>query len=204
MLQAIERNNEAIMSEMRALISRSTSRATAIGENASPSDSGGSQTTAWGSFFWGGRMGRITPENWTFPVTPTFTMWMHWHYGHEEQRIRPYKNLTNRLYIGELSRDSNGRKIKCTAFSKARKVMDMLQEIAVQQNFITAGEDITQMDKIEGEEIFHKSFEILIRTMYADSPPARPLEMLYTSLANKLYDATKPTKVLPPSPSSTL
>ena len=86
-------------------------------------------------------------------------------YGHEE--LRKLKNL---LYIGELIRYFSGSKIACTVFQRQKSDGKASRNSSV-SNFITTAQDIAVTDNTAAEEIFFKSFKIVIRTVYADSPP---------------------------------
>ena len=72
-------------------------------------------------------------------------------------------------------------------FSKASKVMSMMSTIIDNEKLSPGGADITSLAPQVADEIFHKAFDTLIKDVYGAKVPIRPLELIYTTIANKAY-----------------
>jgi hypothetical protein len=136
-------------------------------------------------FTWGGSMGRYTPQDFIFPATTVKILWDLWHYGHAGRGIRPYKLLRDTNHYCEVNKGK-----RSPLLSKATKVMNLLEEIIYSNRMLPEETDISSLSKEASDELFHKSFPILIENVYGTTTPIRPLELIYTSVANMAYKKT--------------
>ena len=67
--------------------------------------------------------------------------------------------------------------------------MSMMTTITIidNGNLRPEGADISSLAPEVADEIFHKAFGTLIKDIYGAKVPIRPLELIYTTIANKAY-----------------
>jgi hypothetical protein len=138
---------------------------------------------------WGG-MFHMIPEDFRFPITMNVkTLWDLWHYGNLERQIRPYKLIRGKNDLVE--------KVDCAAFSKARLVMEKIEEIAISLRLVgihNETADISNLDKLECDLIFEKAFPSLLQQI-RKVEPKRAGEYSYITVYDMIKSQTKKQKV---------
>ena len=82
-------------------------------------------------------------------------LWALWYYGDAARNIKPY-----RLISSDEIEDKNTK----TQLTRARKVVQCLEDIAVLKGYISNKQRILSLEYIDSIDIFHKSFEALVRS----------------------------------------
>lgn len=108
---------------------------------------------AYRNWNWGGKLCRPFPPDFRFIKCTPMALWMHWFYGLEPERIRPFRYFKE--WDFEISTDK-------VLLVKARCVINTLVDIAIIGEFITSIEDLYTMDKISSQTIFEQAYEFLI------------------------------------------
>jgi hypothetical protein len=69
--------------------------------------------------------------------------------------------------------------------SRAKKVMDLLERIAIEHGFMISTQDISKLSKGESDIIFNASYKILLEILYDNKIPNRSTDINCNTLANK-------------------
>ena len=132
----------------------------------------------------------MVPEGFTFPNVDVKTMWNLWHFGNTWKRIQPYRSL-----IRYKKDDLTTRKCQ-TTFSKAKMIMEKMDEIISEQNLLPSNTSkVGMLDQVAANEVFEKTLPVLIEKLYGTGKrPAnckRDHEVKCTTLAEKSYRTAK-------------
>ena len=119
---------------------------------------------------------------WDYGSLGIMDLWALWYYGDAARNIKPY-----RLISSDEIEDKNTK----TQLTRARKVIQSLDDIAVLKGYISNKQRILSLEYIDSIDIFHKSFETLVRS--DTQPPLattitknkRPLELSFCSIYDK-------------------
>ena len=101
-------------------------------------------------FQWGGRLECFVPEGFMFHskcICDVKTMWNLWYFGNSGLKVHPYRKMEP--YIAH-DLDKHGR----VRYSKAKRVMRMIEAEIVKQNLVAGGvEGIGSLSTRSGEEL---------------------------------------------------
>ena len=139
------------------------------------------QSFEFSYFTWGGKL-RMCPENFEFPLSDVRTMFNLWHFGNSTEKIQPYKHFDE-------CRDDLRLKKHKNNFSRAKLVMNKLNEIFRNCHLLGDHNDITQIDSIEGQNfVFDRAYEKLIEICYNGqaTPHKRPNDIQLNTFAKRL------------------
>ena len=140
----------------------------------------GQQSNGWSQF--STRNQASIPSNFVMKAVKPMDLWALWYYGDAARNIKPY-----RLISSDEIEDKNTK----TQLTRARKVVQCLEDIAVLKGYISNKQRILSLEYIDSIDIFHKSFETLVRSDI--QPPLattitknkRPLELSFCSIYDK-------------------
>ena len=126
---------------------------------------------------------RCVPMNFKFPSTTTKAIWTLWYHGNRHMRISPYRQLA---YYGHQS-DLQTR-YERMLLSKTKSVMEALEDICHQLNRISRrrAHDIMNLTPNDSLKLFDEAYEVLIRQLYEDALPSRPLDVICATIANRI------------------
>ena len=132
-------------------------------------------------FHWGGAM-RCVPMNFNFPSTTTKAMWTLWYHGNRNLRIGPYRQLA---YGHQNDLQSRNERM---LLSKTKSVMEALEHICYRTNRIRErrAHDIMNLSQSDSLRLFDDAFRELLRELYGDKPPSRPLDIICATIANRI------------------
>jgi hypothetical protein len=143
-------------------------------------------------FTWGGKIGRLVPQNYKFASLDVKTTWDLWHYGESlmtdgvSNHTYPLKRLLLKKHRDDINiKDKTSKE----NISRANKVIKALTDIALAKNLITQGQDFSLMARDLTDIIFQESFDDLCKELYLRNAgrPKRPNETIIGTIANKLY-----------------
>ena len=143
-------------------------------------------------FVWGGKMGRLVPQNYQFPQSiDVKTLWDLWHYGvtiDANHSTYPLKRLQLKRHIEDVNRLENK-----TNITRASKLMSELHKIAEELQLIEANKNITTLNRTQSDNIFNASYEKLLRNLYPppSKGPKRKYETVYSTIVNKIYKPSR-------------
>ena len=113
------------------------------------------------TFGWGNKLGRYVPENWKFPSNlPLNTLWILWHHGNVQEKIRPYKKIADGHSDDLISRNDKVNLYKC------KKVMMLIENIAIKNGYIESNINLSEMSIEVCHDTFNKVFSLLVRELY--------------------------------------
>ena len=113
----------------------------------------GQQSNGWSQF--STRNQASIPSNFVMKAVKPMDLWALWYYGDAARNIKPY-----RLISSDEIEDKNTK----TQLTRARKVVQCLEDIAVLKGYISNKQRILSLEYIDSIDIFHKSFEALVRS----------------------------------------
>jgi hypothetical protein len=131
------------------------------------------------TFCWGGKMGRLVPQDFIFPNTTARTLWSLWFYGDKSRKIHPYRMLVTHGHHEDIS-----RKQERVSLTKSSNVMTALTEIARRKGHSSSS--ISAMDPDRSNDLFDVAYAEFIAELYG-TLPNRPLEITCDTLCNKMY-----------------
>jgi hypothetical protein len=188
----ISKNNAVLVSEMRALIS-ARSAAGDIGSdqvNAANQHIASMAVNVFNTNFqWRGEIGgRWLPEDFVFPSYATKQLWNMWYHGWAAKAILPLRKIA----LSKRHCDLRTKKNK-TGFSRCQRVMQEMQNIALRKQFISVDTDISSMTIIASDEVFEKTFNVLIGELYPGKEKENRCEVVISTICNELVrrDGTK-------------
>jgi hypothetical protein len=106
-------------------------------------------------------------------------MWNLWFFGHEREKIRPYKYLIKNI-------QDLDRKIDRTNIHRTNKVMSALIDIAIQKELITESDDISKLSTERADEIFNITYGELMSICY-ENKHFRSHDIHCNTIANQIY-----------------
>ena len=146
------------------------------------------ESPVFNSFYWGGKH-RMVPADFKFPDVSVKNMWDFWYFGDSGSKIQPYKKL------GEGHLDDLQTKLDKVNFSRAKKVMGMLEDVISNQQLLPSTvSKISALDTRAADEVFEKAFPSVLQELYPNGKCKRGHEVMYATLANRKY-----TKKLKPN-----
>jgi hypothetical protein len=139
-------------------------------------------------FTWGGKFRRMIPKDFVFPTCDFKTAYDLYFHGNSNLGVRPYYFLNGRIY--EQYRGDLHGKDNITNFNRVKNLIEYLLDIAVQETFINSKDEVKVMSVNETDELFQKSFPIIIRLIYGENANSkvgkRAYEIKYSTITNKL------------------
>ena len=141
----------------------------------------------YSTFGWGGKLGRYVPENWKFPSNlPLNTLWILWHHGNAQEKIRPNKKIAD-----DHSDDLSSKNDRWNLY-KSKKVMKLIENIAIKHRYIESNVNFSNMTIEACNDIFNKVFTLLIRELYgAKSSSLRPNTSTCLTIYNQITKKRK-------------
>ena len=195
MLEFAQQNNCLLMEKMTELLKQFHVQQVAVpasDEEPEQTLSVVNGTQNFRYFSWGGSLGRIVPVDFSFPSAPVKTIWDLWHFGKTSEGIRPYKLLADFHSDLRTKRDKE-------LFSRAKKIMDMLDTEVHKHNYLPDGvADISELDLGTADTVFEKAFQGVFQHIAHGKKNKRPYEMNLNTLCNAVYKKAKnPTQPAP-------
>ena len=131
-------------------------------------------------FQWGGRLECFVPEGFTFPSKcDVKTMWNLWYFGNSGLKVHPYRKMEP--YIAH-DLDKHGR----VRYSKAKRVMRMIEAEIVKQNLVAGGvEGIGSLSHEAADLVFAHAFGEVAKEFYPNGE-CRGVEVCIETLTNRL------------------
>ncbi|RHY23291.1 hypothetical protein DYB25_007252 [Aphanomyces astaci] len=110
---------------------------------------------------------RRVPETWSFPKKANLrTMWDLWHFGDTTVGVCPFRFLP--------SQDLKEREDK-SCLSRASRVMRTMATIAIDHEFVQSEDDISQLGPAEYDDVYNRTFHILINPPTNHSIGEKPM-----------------------------
>lgn len=135
------------------------------------------------SWTWGGRVGQFFPPTFRMPECTVKCLWDLWHFGHKQQRIRPYKLLKSfNLHVFA----------DRSELSKARGVISALHDIGVEQGLIPIVPGKQPHDYVSvctlaaSDGIFQAAYEALAARIFTAADKHRLGELRFNYVYNVL------------------
>ena len=179
----IARNNRELLDKMREIFGQCSATGPTNTEEAKEEQCVVHDET-FESFTWGGRFGRIVPEDFLFPHGDVKTIWDLWYFGNTRLKVRPYRELLK--HKGDLK--DKGSKER---FSKAANIMKRMEDMCFKHGLIPEEHaSIADMDVIAADEVFETVLPLVVSDLYGEGkkPNCKRLhEVKITTLANKAY-----------------
>ena len=112
---------------------------------------------------WGGCF-HMVPEDWCLPKSNIKDIWNLWWFGHQTDRIQPYRHLKS---------DDFKLDTQKSQLTRIRKVMMKLEEIGREKKFIEADQHIHKFNKQKCNELFDQCFNEMLKQLYPNDPQRR-------------------------------
>ncbi|RHY25662.1 hypothetical protein DYB32_008171 [Aphanomyces invadans] len=133
------------------------------------------------TFTWSDGSLHLTPEGYRLPATNCSVMWQLWFRGDSAAGIGPFR------YLKESDVDNR------QDLYRARKAMNMLVEVAIEQGIVTSQDDLMALSDEELETAFELAFDDYALQTHGDDKGPTPQDMsvrrLYESLQKRKRQA---------------
>ena len=131
-------------------------------------------------FHWGGKM-HLVPDGFRFPVGNILSLWNSWYFGDRVSGISPLRQLGGSDVV---RRDK-------TNLCRARRVFDEIEDIAIQDGLLRAGERMRSVGIRRSNEIAKVAYTKLYRRLYnidenEDIARYRIGEVTYNAIYDKI------------------
>jgi hypothetical protein len=132
-------------------------------------------------FTWGlpGKQAKLhmVPQGWILPTTNISNIWNLWWFGHLEDKIQPYRFL---------KADDLANSAQISQFSKLKKVMNSIDLIAHDKQYIEQGKLFSELNKEQCNEIFKQAFGELTKQLYPTETNTRSGELSIATIYDRL------------------
>ena len=123
------------------------------------------------------------PSHFEMKTVKPMMLWALWYFGDAARNVKPY-----RVINGDEIIDKNTK----TQLSRARRVIQCLEDIAIAERFITHKQRLLTLEYRDSIEVFHKCFEVLVRNdSLSTSNSKRPAELSFCSIYEKYVKKKK-------------
>ena len=104
-----------------------------------------------------------------------------WYHGWGAKAVLPLKEIA----LSKRHRDLRTKENK-TGFSRCQRVMQELQKIAFRKKFIREDADISSLTITASDELFDKTFNILMEELYPGKAKENRCEVVISTISNEL------------------